>query len=152
MVAEDAPADTQHHGPVTPDQGREGDFGDWVTPRRESLHELTVRERDDSPGVEGDINLPKDRAGLPGHRGSVLLQTCFLACNVAPTTDCSILRDSGISDLAPARLVSIRVARVARHLPFGRSCVQAITHAPNGCLNVRRNSPNLQPANEMRVS
>ena len=35
--------------------------------------------------------------------------------------------------------------------PFGRPCVQAIRYAAMGCLNVRRNLPNLQPANGMRV-
>jgi hypothetical protein len=44
------------------------------------------------------------------------------------------------------------ISGVARHPPFGRPCVQAIRYATIGCLNVRRNSPNLQPVDGMRVS
>ena len=66
MVAEDAPADAQHHRAVTPDQGREGDLGVRVAPRHESLHELAVRQSDDCPRIEGDIDLSKDQSTCPG--------------------------------------------------------------------------------------
>jgi hypothetical protein len=98
MVVEDVPADAQHHRSVPPDQGCEGDLGARVTPRRESLGELPVCQPDDGTRVEGDINLPKDHAHLPGHRGSVLLQTCFLPCNVVPRANCSILRDFHVNE------------------------------------------------------
>jgi hypothetical protein len=77
----------------------------------------------------------------------------------ARPVDC---RDAAVATPGPCGVSPTgRPAGVARHPPFGRPgcqtpafrpAAQAIRYAPIGCLNVRRNSPNLQPANEMRVS
>ena len=54
--------------------------------------------------------------------------------------------------LCQKRLSQGRFPRLPDTLLVGRPCVQAIRFAPIGCLNVRHDSPNIQPVNEMRMS
>ena len=74
MVVKHASADAQYHRTVSPDQGRECGFSGRSTPRHESIDELPIGQPGDSSDVESKIDVPKDRAVLPGHRQFNLLE------------------------------------------------------------------------------
>ena len=59
LVAEDLPADAEHHRSVPLDQDREGEFGRLAAASGVPLQQLSVRQASDAPHVEKRVNVPK---------------------------------------------------------------------------------------------
>jgi hypothetical protein len=84
MIIEDATANAQYHRAMPPDQRREGGFGEWTTPRHESIHKFPVGQPGDCSDVENQIDIPNNRSVFRVHRESVLLPASRSLYRVMP--------------------------------------------------------------------